>query len=271
MARWSSKPVRSCSPRPAFPPASRSLALGARAVRALASADARGSSISSAFCCGAAEPRLRPTPSTRSALHHRSRLAFDAERHGPGGPAGLQNQCGRAAHGRPFPSLRVRSRSGLARSARPHRLAFTGTLLRHTAVSGAAKPRRRRTVNPQRLRHHSRLAFDAERHGPGGPAGLQNQCGRAAHGSVGSTPAPLRSRVKDGAIVLPSGLSPAARRKPRRSLPLTAAALPRTPANGARSAPPSASECEAREKDRGRAAAQLARAPRWSRFPDAVK
>src|SRR5262249_26981416 len=26
-----------------------------------------------------------------------------------------------------------------------------------------------------------------------GPAGLQNQCGRAAHGSVGSTPAPLRS------------------------------------------------------------------------------
>ncbi len=208
MARWSSKPVRSCSPRPAFPPASRSLALGARAVRALASADARGSSISSAFCCGAAEPRLRPTPSTRSALHHRSRLAFDAERHGPGGPAGLQNQCGRAAHGRPFPSLRVRSRSGLARSARPHRLAFTGTLLRHTAVSGAAKPRRRRTVNPQRLRHHSRLAFDAERHGPGGPAGLQNQCGRAAHGSVGSTPAPLRSRVKDGAIVFPPGSRP---------------------------------------------------------------
>jgi len=250
VARWSSKPVRSCSPRPAFPPASRSLALGARAVRALASADARGSSISSAFCCGAAEPRLRPTPSTRSALHHRSRLAFDAERHGPGGPAGLQNQCGRAAHGRPFPSLRVRSRSGLARSARPHRLAFTGTLLRHTAVSGAAKPRRRRTVNPQRLRHHSRLAFDAERHGPGGPAGLQNQCGRAAHGSVGSTPAPLRRR-RAARSSSPFRLSPAARRKPRR--------------------PPSASECEAREKDRGRAAAQLARAPRWSRFPDAVK
>lgn len=33
-----------------------------------------------------------------------------------------------------------------------------------------------------------------ERHGPGGPAGLQNSCGRATHGSVGSTPAPLRSR-----------------------------------------------------------------------------
>ena len=32
----------------------------------------------------------------------------------------------------------------------------------------------------------------AERHGPGGPAGLQNLCGRVAHGSVGSTPAPLR-------------------------------------------------------------------------------
>jgi len=32
----------------------------------------------------------------------------------------------------------------------------------------------------------------SERHGPGGPAGLQNLCGRVAHGSVGSTPAPLR-------------------------------------------------------------------------------
>src|SRR6187455_1800879 len=32
-----------------------------------------------------------------------------------------------------------------------------------------------------------------ERHGPGGPAGLQNRCGRVTHGSVGSTPAPLRS------------------------------------------------------------------------------
>src|SRR6266511_2307217 len=83
----------------------------------------------------------------------------------------------------------------------------------------------------------------------------------------GAAPFP-RQRRRD---CLPSGLSPAARRKPRRSLPLAAAALPRAPADGARSAPPSASECEAREKDRGRAAAQLARAPRWSRFPDAVK
>jgi putative drug exporter of the RND superfamily len=31
-----------------------------------------------------------------------------------------------------------------------------------------------------------------ERHGPGGPAGLQNQCGVVAPRSVGSTPAPLR-------------------------------------------------------------------------------
>ena|SRR5436190_13744824 len=36
------------------------------------------------------------------------------------------------------------------------------------------------------------LPSPPERHGPGGPAGLQNQCGRVAHGSVGSTPAPLR-------------------------------------------------------------------------------
>ena len=35
----------------------------------------------------------------------------------------------------------------------------------------------------------------AERHGPGGPAGLQNQCGRVTHGSVGSTPAPLRHEL----------------------------------------------------------------------------
>jgi uncharacterized membrane protein YdfJ with MMPL/SSD domain len=34
--------------------------------------------------------------------------------------------------------------------------------------------------------------LSAERHGPGGPAGLQNQCGVAAPRSVGSTPAPLR-------------------------------------------------------------------------------
>src|SRR5689334_24735317 len=40
----------------------------------------------------------------------------------------------------------------------------------------------------------ARLA--AERHGPGGPAGLQNQCGRATHGSVGSTPAPLRMKAR---------------------------------------------------------------------------
>src|SRR2546423_13378314 len=31
-----------------------------------------------------------------------------------------------------------------------------------------------------------------ERHGPGGPTGLQNRCGVAAPRSVGSTPAPLR-------------------------------------------------------------------------------
>src|ERR671935_2284280 len=38
------------------------------------------------------------------------------------------------------------------------------------------------------------VTLAAERHGPGGPTGLQNRCGRATHGSVGSTPAPLRSR-----------------------------------------------------------------------------
>ena len=32
----------------------------------------------------------------------------------------------------------------------------------------------------------------AERHGPGGPAGLQNRPGRATHGLLGSTPGPLR-------------------------------------------------------------------------------
>src|SRR5205085_7072942 len=36
-------------------------------------------------------------------------------------------------------------------------------------------------------------SLKTERHGPGGPAGLQNRSGRATHGSVGSTPAPLRS------------------------------------------------------------------------------
>src|SRR6266511_1634073 len=39
---WSSKPVRSCSPRPAFSLASRSLALGARALRAPASVGIHG-------------------------------------------------------------------------------------------------------------------------------------------------------------------------------------------------------------------------------------
>ncbi len=42
------------------------------------------------------------------------------------------------------------------------------------------------------------LACVAERHGPGGPAGLQNSCGRVAHGSVGSTPAPLRQAKSGG-------------------------------------------------------------------------
>ena len=37
------------------------------------------------------------------------------------------------------------------------------------------------------------VTLTPERHGPGGPTGLQNRCGRATHGSVGSTPAPLRS------------------------------------------------------------------------------
>ena len=54
-------------------------------------------------------------------------------------------------------------------------------------------------ITPQAGTHHilavagdPGLTSAAERHGPGGPVGLQNQCGRATHGSVGSTPAPLR-------------------------------------------------------------------------------
>ena len=38
----------------------------------------------------------------------------------------------------------------------------------------------------------TRVASVPERHGPGGPAGLQNLCGVVAPRSVGSTPAPLR-------------------------------------------------------------------------------
>jgi hypothetical protein len=38
----------------------------------------------------------------------------------------------------------------------------------------------------------AQLRFAAERHGPGGPAGLQNRPGRATHGLLGSTPGPLR-------------------------------------------------------------------------------
>ena len=41
-------------------------------------------------------------------------------------------------------------------------------------------------------RLHLRLHSAAERHGPGGPAGLQNRPGRATHGLLGSTPGPLR-------------------------------------------------------------------------------
>ena len=39
------------------------------------------------------------------------------------------------------------------------------------------------------------VASVAERHGPGGPAGLQNLCGVVTPRSVGSTPAPLRQAV----------------------------------------------------------------------------
>ncbi len=34
-----------------------------------------------------------------------------------------------------------------------------------------------------------------ERHGPGGPAGLQNRSGRVTHGLGGSTPSPLRQQI----------------------------------------------------------------------------
>src|SRR6266508_2023177 len=184
---WSSKPVRSCSPRPAFSLASRSLALGARALRAPASVGIHGNAA--------------PT--------HRG------ERRGKAAPPADRQPAA------PTPPLPTSLRRGAAWARWP---SWSSKAVRSCSA---------------------RLGwFDS-----------------------GAAPFP-RQRRRD---CLPSGLSPAARRKPRRYLPPTAAALPRTPANGARSAPPSASECEAREKDRGRAAAQLARAPRWSRFPDAVK
>ena len=44
----------------------------------------------------------------------------------------------------------------------------------------------------------TRLRLPAERHGPGGPTGLQNRCGVAAPRSVGSTPAPLRKAESEG-------------------------------------------------------------------------
>ena len=52
----------------------------------------------------------------------------------------------------------------------------------------------RRHARERIAAHASRNAASVrlERHGPGGPAGLQNSCGRVTHGSVSSTPAPLR-------------------------------------------------------------------------------
>ena len=45
---------------------------------------------------------------------------------------------------------------------------------------------------PRPLRERRSTSVRDGAAGPGGPAGLQNPCGRATHGSVGSTPAPLR-------------------------------------------------------------------------------
>src|SRR5207249_7922824 len=50
-----------------------------------------------------------------------------------------------------------------------------------------------RAVDPGHDAILRRSTLRLERHGPGGPAGLQNQCGVVAPRSVGSTPAPLRN------------------------------------------------------------------------------
>ena len=83
----------------------------------------------------------------------------------------------------------------------------------HTKCPPAAIGRARTTRVPP-------VASAAERHGPGGPAGLQNLCGVVAPRSVGSTPAPLR-QAESG---VPTGLVKRLARRLRRSgLPLETA------------------------------------------------
>ena len=121
-------------------------------------------------------------------------LARFLEEAGPAGPRRRRSRRRNAGlrRGEASPGRRVRaSRQDHARPLpRPPR---------HLPQAGAAPAgalRRRRHHPPHRrrtsLEARSYDRHGRERHGPGGPAGLQNRCGRVTHGSVGSTPAPLR-------------------------------------------------------------------------------
>src|SRR5207253_11419749 len=52
-----------------------------------------------------------------------------------------------------------------------------------------------RTSRDRREAENPLVTLAPERHGPGGPTGLQNRCGVATPRSVGSTPAPLRQET----------------------------------------------------------------------------
>jgi len=91
----------------------------------------------------------------------------------------------------------------------------------HRRWTPSAKPARERGISPAgQPRPPSPVASTPERHGPGGPAGLQNLCGVVTPRSVGSTPAPLRWAVSG--VLVPIG----ARSRPgtaRPDLPLKSA------------------------------------------------
>ena len=83
-------------------------------------------------------------------------------------------------------------------------------VVRRLGADGLLRSRTARQVGARSKRPRARAraaSVPAERHGPGGPAGLQNSCGRVTHGSVGSTPAPLRSTISlaDGVAAVALG------------------------------------------------------------------